>query len=141
MGALEQKGPEYLKGPKIIYRIIGIAEKQSKRSKKGPFSLYIGPPGSHSGNGIDGARRGRSLPVHTGFSSHAAGSASDDTFHIISLIKKTSSAIIDLAFSLVNLADSKLVSYVLFFCRQLFSACIDETQGYFTKPTVSCWDK
>ena len=24
---------------------IAIAEKQSKRSKKGPFSLYIGPPG------------------------------------------------------------------------------------------------
>ena len=41
----------------------------------------------------------------------AAGSASDDTFHMISLIKKTSSAIIDLAFfSLVNLADSKLVN-------------------------------
>ena len=30
----------------------------------------------------------------------AAGSASDDTFHIISLIKKTSSAIVDLAFFL-----------------------------------------
>ena len=30
----------------------------------GPFSLYIGPPpGSHPGNGIDGARRGRSLLV------------------------------------------------------------------------------
>ena len=38
---------------------------------------------------------------------------------------------IDLAFSLVNLADSKVN-------QVLFSACIDETQGYFTKSTVSC---
>ena len=32
-----------LKGPKTTYTTIAIAEKQSKRSKKGPFSLYIGP--------------------------------------------------------------------------------------------------
>ena len=29
----------------------------------GPFSLYIGPSRVHPGNGINGARRGRSLPV------------------------------------------------------------------------------
>ena len=52
-----------LKGPKNTYTTIAIAEKQSKRSRKGPFSLYVGPPGSHPGNGIDGARKGRSLPV------------------------------------------------------------------------------
>ena len=52
------------KGPKPpIPTTIAIAEKQSKRSKKGPFLLYIGPPGSHSGNEINGARRGRSPPV------------------------------------------------------------------------------
>ena len=109
-GPWRKRVPKYVKGPKTTYTTIAVAEKQSKRSKKGPFSLYIGSPRSHPGDGTTGARRGRSLPVHTSFSSHAAGSASDDTFHIISLIKKTSAAIIDLAFSLVNLADSKLVS-------------------------------
>ena len=34
-----------LKGPKTTHTTIAIAEKQSKRSKKGPFSLYIGSPG------------------------------------------------------------------------------------------------
>ena len=110
-GPSRKRVPKYIKGPKTTYTTIAVAEKkQSKRSKKGPFSLYIGSPRSHPGDGITGARRGRSLPVHTGFSSHAAGSASDDTFHIISLIKKTSATIIDLVFSLVNLADSKLIS-------------------------------
>ena len=44
--------------------------KNSQRKVK--FSLYIGSPRSHPGNGIDGARRGRSLPVPPppGFSSH-----------------------------------------------------------------------
>ena len=37
--------PRCLKGPKTTYRTIAMAEKQSKRSKKGPFSSYIGPPG------------------------------------------------------------------------------------------------
>ena len=37
--------PKCLKAPKTTYPIIAIAEKQSKRSKKGPFSLYIGSPG------------------------------------------------------------------------------------------------
>ena len=34
--------PKCLKGPKTTYRNIAIAEKQSKGSKMGPFSLYIG---------------------------------------------------------------------------------------------------
>ena len=63
LGAPRKRVPKCLKGPKTTYTTIEIAEKQSKISKKGPFSLYIGPPGSHPGNGIDGARRGRSLPV------------------------------------------------------------------------------
>ena len=37
--------PKCLKGPKTTYTTIEIAENQSKISKKGPFSLYIGPPG------------------------------------------------------------------------------------------------
>ena len=47
LGALEEKGPKCLKGPKTTYTTISIAEKRSKRSKNGPFSLYIGSPGSH----------------------------------------------------------------------------------------------
>ena len=70
MGALEEKGPKCLKGPKTIYTTIAVAEKQSKRSKKGPFSLHIGSPRSHPGNEINGARRGMSLPVQPGFSIH-----------------------------------------------------------------------
>ena len=63
-----------LKGPKTTYTTIVIVEKQSKRSKKGPFSLYLGPLWSHPGNGICGARKGRSLPVTPGFSGHAFSS-------------------------------------------------------------------
>ena len=44
-GPSSKRVPECLKGPKTTYTIIAIAEKQSKRSKKGPFSLYIGSPG------------------------------------------------------------------------------------------------
>ena len=53
------------------YATIAVAEKQSKRSKVDQFSLYIRSPGSHAGNGMNGTRRGRSLPVHPGFSSHS----------------------------------------------------------------------
>ena len=35
--------PKCLKGSKTTYTTIAIAEKQSKRSEKGLFSLYIGP--------------------------------------------------------------------------------------------------
>ena len=69
-GPSRKRVPKCIKGPKTIYTTIAVAEKQSKRSKKGPFSLYIRSPRSHPGDGITGARRGRSLPVHPGFSSH-----------------------------------------------------------------------
>ena len=98
------------KGPKPPIQLLQLLKNSPREVKRDHFRFILGPPRSHPGDGITGAPRGRSLPVHTGFSSHAAGSASDDTFHTISLIKKTSAAIIDLAFSLVNLADSKIVS-------------------------------
>ena len=44
MGSPRKRVPKCLKGPKTTYTTIEIAEKQSKRSKKGPFSLYIGSP-------------------------------------------------------------------------------------------------
>ena len=44
LGALEEKGPECLKGPKTTYTTLAIAEKQSKRGKKDPFSLYLESP-------------------------------------------------------------------------------------------------
>ena len=62
-GPSRKRALECLKSPKTTYTIIAITEKQFKRNKKGPFSLYIGSPRSHTGNGISGARRGRSLPV------------------------------------------------------------------------------
>ena len=61
-GPPRKRVPKCLKGPKTTYTTIEIAEKQSMTSKKGPFSLYIGSPWSHPGNGICGARRVRSLP-------------------------------------------------------------------------------
>ena len=46
LGNHGRKGSLCLKGPKTTYTAIAIAEKQPKRSKKGPLSLYIGgsPP-------------------------------------------------------------------------------------------------
>ena len=41
-GPPRRRVPKCLKGPKTTYTT--IAEKQSKRSEKGPFSLYIGSP-------------------------------------------------------------------------------------------------
>ena len=62
-GPSRKRAPKCLKGPKTTHAIMAIAKKQFKRSKKGPFSLYIGSPWSLPGNVIDGARGGRSLPV------------------------------------------------------------------------------
>ena len=71
LGALEEKGPKCLKGTKTINANMVLAEKQFKRSKKGPFSLYMYFPRSLPGNGINGARgEGPSAPP-PGFSSHA----------------------------------------------------------------------
>ena len=75
-GPPRKRVPKCLKGPETTYTSIAIAEKQSKRSKKGPFSLYLGSPWFHPGNGIYGARRGRSFPVPPpppGFSGHVLG--------------------------------------------------------------------
>ena len=36
--------PKCIKGPKTTYTTIAVAEKQCKRGKKGPFSLYIRSP-------------------------------------------------------------------------------------------------
>ena len=44
-GPSRKRIPKCIKGPKTTYTTIAVAEKQSKRSKKGPFSLYIGSPG------------------------------------------------------------------------------------------------
>ena len=49
MGALRKRVHKCLKGPKTTYTNIAVAEKQSKRSKKEPFSLYIGRPGPTQG--------------------------------------------------------------------------------------------
>ena len=43
-GPSMKRDPECIKGPKTTYTTIAVAEKQSKRSKKGPFSLYIRSP-------------------------------------------------------------------------------------------------
>ena len=56
LGALQEKGPEVSQSPKTTYKTIEIAEKQPKRSKKGPFRYMLGPPGSHPETGINGAR-------------------------------------------------------------------------------------
>ena len=66
-----------LKGHKASCATIAIAEKQSKRSKKGPFSLYIGPPGPTQemklmGPGGEGPSR-PPPPPHPGFCSHGLG--------------------------------------------------------------------
>ena len=83
LGAPRKGVPKCLKWPKTTYTTIEIAEKYSKISKKGSFVLYIGPPGFHPGNGIDGARRGRSLPVPPpGFSSHGSALASWNQEHL-----------------------------------------------------------
>ena len=45
LGGPEEKGPQVSQSAQTTYTTIEIAEQQSKISKKGPFSLYIGPPG------------------------------------------------------------------------------------------------
>ena len=44
-GPSRKRVPKCLKGPKTTYKNIAIAEKQSKRSKNGPFCFILGPPG------------------------------------------------------------------------------------------------
>ena len=56
--------PSVSKSPKLPIQLLQLL-KNSPREVKRAFFRYIpiGPPGSHPGNGIHGARRGRSLPV------------------------------------------------------------------------------
>ena len=63
-----------LKGPKTTYTPIAIAEKQSKRSKKGPFSLYIGSPRVLPRRWNSWGPEGKVPPGPPGFSSHASNS-------------------------------------------------------------------
>ena len=62
-GVLKQKGPNSLKGPKINHANMAMAEKQLKISKRAHFRYMMDPPGSPPENGINGARRWRSLPA------------------------------------------------------------------------------
>ena len=74
-GGTRPWGPQE-KGPQVSHRAQSRLYnycncwKTVQESKKGPFSLHIGSPWSHPGNGIYWARRGRSLPVPPGFSGH-----------------------------------------------------------------------
>ena len=66
-----EKGPKCLKGPKTTHTTIAIVEKQSMRSKKGPFSLYIGLiPGPTQEMELMGPG-GEGPSWSPGFSSHA----------------------------------------------------------------------
>ena len=75
MGATRKRVPKCLKRPKTTYTTIVVAEKQFKRSKKGPFSLYIGsplvPPRKWNLWGPEG--KVPSSPPPPSFSSHACG--------------------------------------------------------------------
>ena len=51
-GLSRKKVLKCLKGPKTTYTTIAIAAKRSKRSEKGPFSLYLGH-GIYSLHGMD----------------------------------------------------------------------------------------
>ena len=70
-GAPRKRVSKCIKGPKTTYTTIAVAEKNSPKEVKRAHFRYILGPRSHPGDGINGARRGRSLPVHPGFSSHA----------------------------------------------------------------------
>ena len=73
LGGPRGKGsPKCLKGPKTTYTTILIAEKQSKKSKKGPFFIYWVPPGPTKEMELMGpGGEGPSRSPPPGFSSHA----------------------------------------------------------------------
>ena len=63
--------PSISKDPKPPIQLLKSLKNSSREVKKGPFSLYIGFPGSHPGNGIHGARgKVPPAPPPPGFSSH-----------------------------------------------------------------------
>ena len=51
------------KGPKAPMQLLQLLKNSPRDIKRAHFRYILGPPGSHPGNGINGARRGRSLPV------------------------------------------------------------------------------
>ena len=51
------------KGPKPPIQLLQLLKNSRREVKRAHFVIYWVPPGSHPGNGINGARRGRSLPV------------------------------------------------------------------------------
>ena len=74
LGGHRVKGsPSISKGPKPPIQLLQLLKNSQKEVKRAHFVIYWVPPGSLPGNGINGARRGRSLPAPPppGFSSHA----------------------------------------------------------------------
>ena len=55
--------PSVLKGPKPPIQLLQLLKNSSKEVKRAHFRYILAPPGSHPANGINGARRGRSLLV------------------------------------------------------------------------------
>ena len=70
-GAPSKRVPTCLKGPKTTYTTIAIAEKQSKRSKKGLFRFTLVPPDPIQEMEFMGPGGERSHLVPHGFSGHA----------------------------------------------------------------------
>ena len=50
------------KGPKPPMQLVKLLKNSPREVKRTHFRYALGPPGSHPGNEINGARRGRSLP-------------------------------------------------------------------------------
>ena len=55
--------PSVSKGPKPPIQLLQLPKNSPREVKRAYFRYILGPPWSHPGNGIYGARRGRSLPV------------------------------------------------------------------------------
>ena len=71
LGGPRGKGsPSVSRGPKPPIQLLQLLENSPREVKRAHFRYIVGPHRSHPGDGINGARRGRSLPVHPGFPSH-----------------------------------------------------------------------
>ena len=73
LGGPRGKGsPSVSMGPKLFVQLLQLLKNSPREVKRAHFRYILGPPPrSHPGDGVNGARRGRPLPVHPGFSSHA----------------------------------------------------------------------
>ena len=69
-GAVEEKGPQVSKGPKPPIQLLQLLKNSPREVKRANFRYIFGPPVSTQGMELMGPGRGRSLPVHPGFSSH-----------------------------------------------------------------------